>query len=70
MEKESKYYYVAEPGTATYAKLDALAWKRLHAWTAARAFTRKVGTDCEWSGLVALGRLYSKTNRRATLRLG
>lgn len=50
MEKELKYYYVADAGTATYAKLDALAWKRLHAWTAARAFTRKVG-GTRWNGL-------------------
>lgn len=50
MEKEPKYYYVADAGTATYAKLDALAWRRLHAWNAARAFTRKVG-GTRWSGL-------------------
>lgn len=50
MEKELKYYYIAEPGTVTYARLDALARRRLHAWTAARAFTRKVG-GTRWNGL-------------------
>lgn len=43
MEREAMKYYVTSAGTATYDAIFALAWKRIQALNAARAFVAGVG---------------------------
>lgn len=43
MEKEAMKYYVTDVGTKTYDEIFSLAWQRIQALNAARAFVKSVG---------------------------
>ena len=43
MDKEAMKYYVTSVGTKTYDDIFSLAWKRIQALNAARAFVKSVG---------------------------